>query len=143
MHSTTSPGGWFKPLVVLAILWNGMGIYNFYAQLTISAENIAKLPVPEQALMTDVPLWTTIAFAIGVFGGTLGSIGLLIQKAWAKVPLLLSFVAVFFQMGYWLFFTTAVEVYGPTTYFMPIVVILVAYLLLKLCLNGVRKGYLN
>jgi len=46
-------------------------------------------------------------------------------------------------MGYWLFFTTAVEVNGPTTYFMPIVVILVAYLLLKLCLNGVRKGYLN
>jgi len=57
--------------------------------------------------------------------------------------LLLSLIAVFFQMTYWLFFTKSVVVYGPTTYIMPLVVILIAYLLLKLCLNGIRKGYIH
>ena len=143
MNSLTSPATWFKPLVVIAILWNLMGIYNFYAQTTMSANEISNLPAAEQAIMGHIPLWTTIAFALGVFGGTIGSIGLLIQKAWSKTPLFLSLIAVFFQMGYWLFFTKAVEVYGPTTYIMPLVVILIAYLLLKLCLNGMQKGYIN
>ena len=143
MNSLTSPATWFKPVVVIAILWNLMGIYNFYAQTTMSANEISNLPAAEQAFMGHIPLWTTIAFALGVFGGTIGSIGLLMQKAWSKTPLFLSLIAVFFQMGYWLFFTKAVEVYGPNTYIMPLVVILIAYLLLKLCLNGMQKGYIN
>ena len=142
MHSTTSPG-WYKPIVILAILWNCIGIFKFYFQLTMSTDEIAQLPAGEQDLMLDIPLWTTIAFGIGVFGGTLGSLGLLMKKAWSKTPLLLSFIAVFFQMTYWLFFTKSVVVYGPTTYIMPLVVILIAYLLLKLCLNGIRKGYIH
>lgn len=143
MNAPTSLPTWFKPLALLAILWNVMGIYNFYAQTTMSANEISQLPAAEQAIMSNIPLWTTIAFAIGVFGGTIGSLGLLLQKAWAKTPLILSLIAVFFQMSYWLFFTTAVQVYGPTTYIMPMVVILIAYLLLKLCLKGIQKGYIN
>jgi len=142
MHSTTSPG-WYKPIVILAILWNCIGIFKFYFQLTMSTDEIAQLPAGEQDLMLDIPLWTTIAFGIGVFGGTFGSLGLLMKRAWSKIPLLLSFIAVFFQMAYWLFFTKSVVVYGPTTYIMPLVVILIAYLLLKLCLNGIREGYIN
>jgi len=142
MHSTTSPA-WYKPIVILAVLWNCIGIFNFYSQLTMSADEIAQLPSGEQALMLDIPLWTTIAFGIGVFGGTLGSLGLLMKKAWSKTPLLLSLIAVFFQMTYWLFFTKSVVVYGPTTYIMPLVVILIAYLLLKLCLYGIREGYIH
>ena len=47
------------------------------------------------------------------------------------------------QMGYWLFFTKAVEVYGNSTYVMPLVVILVAYLLFRLSKKGIDKGYLR
>jgi len=80
MHSTTSPG-WYKPIVILAIVWNCIGIFNFYSQLTLSADEIAQFPTGEQALILGIPLWTTIVFGIGVFGGTLGSLGLLMKKA--------------------------------------------------------------
>ena len=96
----------------------------------------------EQALINNTPLWNTIAFALGVFGGSIGCVGLLMRKAWSMMALLVSLVAVVAQMTYWLYFTTAVEVYGNSTYVMPIIVILVAYLLFRLSNKGIKKGYL-
>ena len=93
--------------------------------------------------MNSTPLWSLVAFAIGVFGGAIGSLGLLIQKKWAFYPFLLSLVGVVAQMTYWLFFTKAVEVYGSGTYTMPVLVILVAFSLLRLAKNGIKKEYLN
>ena len=59
------------------------------------------------------------------------------------MALLISLVAVIAQMGYSLFFTTAVEVYGTSAYGMPMMVILIAYFLLRLSNNGIKKGYLT
>lgn len=140
--STVQLPKWLKAVVALAFVWNLMGIFNFYTQITLTEEAITALPLSEQELMNSTPLWSLIAFGIGVFGGTLGCVGLFIQKKWAFYPLLFSLIAVMAQMGYWLFFTKAVEVYGNSTYAMPMVVILVAYLLLRLSKNGVDKGYL-
>ena len=133
---------WFYPVTVVALLWNLMGIANFLLQLNLSPEDIAALPAAEQDLMNNTPLWSMIAFALGVFGGSIGCIGLLIRKAWSKVALLIALLAVTAQMSYWLFFTSAVEVYGPSTYGMPLLVIFVALLLVRLSNNGIKKGYL-
>lgn len=134
---------WFKPVVIIALLWNLIGVINFFIQVNLSEEAIAALTEAEQALMNSTPLWSLVAFAIGVFGGAIGSLGLLIQKKWAFYPLLLSLVGVVAQMTYWLFFTKAVEVYGSGTYTMPVLVILVAFSLLRLAKNGIKKEYLN
>ena len=134
---------WFKPVVIIALLWNLIGVINFFIQVNLSEEAIAALQEAEQALMNSTPLWSLVAFAIGVFGGAIGSLGLLIQKKWAFYPLLLSLVGVVAQMTYWLFFTKAVEVYGSGTYTMPVLVILVAFSLLRLAKNGIKKEYLN
>ena len=134
---------WFHAVVSIALLWNLMGIANFFMQINLSPEDIATLPEAEQALMNNTPLWSMIAFALGVFGGSIGCIGLLLRKAWSMVALLISLFAVMAQMSYWLFFTTAVEVYGPSAYGMPLLVILIAYLLLRLSNKGINKGYLT
>ena len=134
---------WFKPIVIIALLWNLIGVINFFIQINLSEEAIAALPEPEQALMNSTPLWSLVAFALGVFGGAIGSLGLLIQKKWAFYPLLFSLVGVVAQMTYWLFFTQAVDVYGSETYTMPVLVILVAFFLLRLAKKGIKEGYLN
>ena len=141
--STVQLPKWFKTVVALALVWNLVGIFNFYTQITLTEEAMVALPLAEQKLMNTTPLWSLIAFGIGVFGGSLGCIGLLIKKKWSFYPLLFSLIAVMAQMGYWLFFTKAVEVYGNSTYVMPLVVILVAYLLFRLSKKGIDKGYLR
>lgn len=142
MSSHSNPK-WFKPIVIIALLWNLIGVINFFIQINLSEEAIAALPEAEQALMNSTPLWSLVAFALGVFGGTIGSLGLLMQKKWAFYPLLFSLVGVVAQMTYWLFFTQAVDVYGSETYTMPVLVILVAFFLLRLAKKGIAKGYLN
>lgn len=142
MSSHSNPK-WFKPIVIIALLWNLIGVINFFIQINLSEEAIAALPEAEQALMNSTPLWSLVAFALGVFGGAIGSLGLLIQKKWAFYPLLFSLVGVVAQMTYWLFFTQAVDVYGSETYTMPVLVILVAFFLLRLAKKGIKEGYLN
>ena len=142
MSSHSNPK-WFKPIVIIALLWNLMGVINFFIQVNLSEEAIAILPEAEQALMNSTPLWSLIAFAIGVFGGTIGSLGLLMQKKWAFYPLLFSLVGVVAQMTYWVFFTQAIEVYGNGGYVMPSLVVIIAFLLLRMAKKGITKGYLN
>lgn len=133
---------WFYAVATIALFWNLMGVINFIMQISMTPAQIAELPVAEQNLLNNTPLWSIIAFALGVFGGSIGCIGLLLRKAWSIIALAVSLFAVLAQMSYWLFFTTAVEVYGPPTYLMPTLVIIVAYLLFRLSNKGIEKGYL-
>ena len=141
--SKNTPPKWFNTVVFIALLWNLLGLYFFLTELNMSPEDFAQKSAAEQELLKNIPLWSTIAYALGVFGGTIGCVGLLIRKAWSMMALLISLVAVMAQMSYWLFFTTAVEVYGPSSYAMPMMVILIAYLLMRLSNNGIKKGYLT
>ena len=79
--SKTKVPSWFKITVILAVLWNLAGIFSFFLQITLTQEYISGLPAAEQALLNHTPRWTNIAFALVVYGGAIGSIGLLIQKA--------------------------------------------------------------
>ena len=142
MSKSTLPK-WFNAVVFIALIWNLIGLYFFLTDLNMSPEEFALKPDTEQELLNNIPLWSMLANALGVFGGAIGCIGLLKKKAWSMMALLISLVAVMAQMSYWLFFTTAVEVYGPSSYRMPIMVILVAYLLMRLSNNGIKKGYLT
>jgi len=142
MSKNTLPK-WFNAVVFIALLWNLIGLYFFLTDLNMSPDDFAQKSAAEQQLLNNIPLWSTIAYALGVFGGTIGCVGLLIRKAWSMMALLISLVAVMAQMSYWLFFTTAVEVYGPSSYAMPMMVILIAYLLMRLSNNGIKKGYLT
>ena len=42
MSNINAPS-WFKIIVILAILWNLMGIFNFYIQITLTQEYISGL----------------------------------------------------------------------------------------------------
>ena len=142
MSKNTLPK-WFNAVVFIALFWNLIGLYFFLTDLNMSPEEFGLKPDAEQELLNNIPLWSMLANALGVFGGTIGCIGLLKKKAWSMMALLISLVAVMAQMSYWLFFTTAVEVYGPSSYGMPMMVILIAYLLMRLSNNGIKKGYLT
>ena len=53
-------------------------------------------------------MWVTGLFAIGVFAGALGTLGLVLRRRWARPLLLLSLVAVILQFGGWLLMTDAI-----------------------------------
>ncbi|MDF1661344.1 MAG: hypothetical protein P1V97_06210 [Planctomycetota bacterium] len=121
--------GTFNALSILAILWNLMGVLAFVAQQTMPIEELTKVPA-EQELFKSYPLWATIGFGFGVFGGFLGSITLLLRKSIAVPLLVASLAGVLVQQSFMYFFSDTLKVMGPSSAIMPTVVLVIAIALI-------------
>lgn len=91
---------WFWIVSVIALIWNGMGV-NAYLQQAYNTESYQAMYSDEQLeIAANTPSWVTAAFAIAVFAGVVGAIGLLLRKSWSVKFWLISLLAVIVQMGY-------------------------------------------
>ncbi|MEQ8325310.1 MAG: hypothetical protein RID18_00115 [Cytophagales bacterium] len=135
---------WFWVLAIFFLLWNLMGVFSFYAHTFISEEALAVLPENERALYGEYPFWTTIVFALAVFGGLLGSFGLILRKKWAKQAFLVSLLAIIPQMVHNVFFTHSMDVYGPgQAATMPVLVVAFGFFLVWFSTYSIKKGWLK
>ncbi|WP_222983616.1 hypothetical protein [Flagellimonas meishanensis] len=141
--STNKPPVWFWVVGVLALVWNIMGVMAYLGQAYMSIEDLEKMTQAQRELFEGQPAWVTAAFAIAVFGGTLGCIALLLRKKWAKTVFIISLLGIVGQFIYNLFLSNAIEVYGNQAIFMPIVVVVVGVLLVLLSKKGIQKGWLS
>ena len=132
-NETTKPPMWFWIVSVLALLWNLMGVYAYLMDAYMKDEMMASYSEPQKAIFETQPTWLTAAYAIGVFAGALGCIGLLIRKKWAKPVFVLSLLAVLARTLYYFFMTDATKVFDMIQgTILPIVVIIVSGLLIIL-----------
>ncbi len=134
---------WFWVLSVLALLWNLMGVIAYLAEAYMSDEAFKALPEAQQALYNARPSWVTGAFAIAVFAGTIGAIGLLMRKKWALSVFVISLFGVFGQMTYQFFLSETFEVMGNQFMIMPIAVILIAIALVFFSRSSIQKTWLR
>lgn len=134
---------WLKAISIFAIIWNLLGVGAYLMHTYISDEAIALLPESEKMLYSNIPTWYTVAFAIAVFGGFIGSVLLFFKKKLAISVLMLSLIGVFVQMYYNFFKSNSMEVYGPGSLVMPILVILFAIFLVGYARALNSNGYLS
>ncbi len=134
---------WFWVVAIISLLWNLMGVTTFFQYLFMSDEALSALSVAEQDLFNSYPIWIEIAFAIAVFGGTIGSIGLLIRKKWAKPAFVVSLIGIIPQMTHNLFMTNAWEVQGPGSAVMPVLVVIIGVFLFWFTAFAGRKNWLQ
>ena len=78
---------------VLALLWNGYGGYDYVMTQTNNAAYLANYTEAQRAYFNSFPMWMEAVWAIGVWGGVLGSILLLLRSKWAFHALLASLIA--------------------------------------------------
>ena len=69
----------FWVICSIALIWNAMGVINFFVQL--NPEMLASYRESERAMIVGRPAWATTGFAIAVFGGALGSLLLLLKNS--------------------------------------------------------------
>ncbi|MCQ8890865.1 hypothetical protein NQT72_15310 [Pseudoalteromonas carrageenovora] len=134
---------WLKPLAWAALIWNSLGVIAFVMQMIMTPELISKLPIDQQAAYSDIPLWSTIAFAIAVFGGLLGCIFLLKKKALAIPTFTVSLAAILLQQYYNFVVINSIDLLGASAVFMPILVIIIAIGLLYISIKGKQQSWLN
>ncbi len=133
----------FLVISIIALVWNLFGVMSYIMHVTMSPEALAQMPEAERALLESSPAWATGAFAIAVFSGVLGCVGLLLKKAWAAPLFLVSLLAIVVQFGHWLFVANAIEVYGMETVFMPLLVTAIAAFLVWYSRDAKSKGWLS
>lgn len=140
MTTTQKPPKSFWIISIVALIWNLMGVSAYLMQAFMTDEAIKNLPETEQALHMDIPAWVTAAFAIAVFGGTLGCLGLLLRKKWARLVFLISLIGIIVQMIHNVFISNNMDVYGPGAVIMPIMVLIIGVYLIMYSKSAIKKS---
>ena len=127
----------------VGLVWNLIGVMNFFGQTFMSDETMASLPQEQQDLFQAVPSWMTIVFAIAVFSGTLASVGLLIKKAWAVPAFLTSLLFIAVQVSYNLFAVDIGAILGTSAIFVTLSILIVGAFLYYYSKLSEKKGWLS
>lgn len=141
--STNKPATWFWIVTVITLLWNLGGVTSFVMHITMSEETLQAMSEDERGLYTNFPTWLTITYFIAVFGSVLGNVLLLMRRRVATPILVVSFMAIVLQMFYTVFMSKAVEVHGPISLGVPVLVFVIGAFLIWLSRHATAKGWLH
>lgn len=141
--TAAKPSTAFWIVSVLALLWNLMGVWAYIDHVTMTSETLLAKPIEEQSLYVNIPVWVTAAFAIAVWGSTLGCILLLVRKTWATPVFVIAFAAIIVQMIHQLFISKSIEVYGPGGAVMPVMIILIGAFMIWYSRSATARGWLK
>jgi hypothetical protein len=68
---------------ILAVLWNAIGCFDYYATQSKLESYMSQFTPEQLEYFYGFPAWVDASWAIAVWGSLLGSILLLARKAWA------------------------------------------------------------
>lgn len=142
MNTITKPTPLYWLISTVALFWNFMGIIAYLGQAYISDDALKMLPEENQLYFSNVPAWVTAAFAVAVFGGFLGAIGLIIRKKWSYFLFVISFLALVAQHVYNFFIQNYIEMTGSKM-ILPIVTFIVALFLIYFSKQKSQQGVLK
>ena len=131
-----------KVVAIVALLWNLLGCLAFFSDLRLSPDDLARLPEAQQALYAARPGWAVAATAVAVFGGVLGSIGLLLRRKWAFPVFVLSLLGILVQDFGLFVLAEGASLAGPVAVVMQGIVLLVGIALVLLGRKGIARGWL-
>ena len=85
---------WLWAASGLGILWNLYGVYQYVGTFTESgkAAMTSGMTASQAAIYLSLPAWISAVFAVGVFGGTIGSVLLALRLRTARAVFAVSLV---------------------------------------------------
>ena len=142
--STAKPPAWYWVVSALALLWMLFGVLAWFADLMMDESALAQMSDAQRHLYASRPQWVFVVYAIAIFSGLIGAIGLLMRKAWAIPALAVSLVAVIVQFGYTLLGMDAIRVLGASAALpFPIVIFAIGALLLWFATRSRKSGWIR
>ena len=110
-------------VVVLGVIWNGFGGYDYTMSQSRNAEYLAQFPPEMIELLDSFPLWADVMWALGVWGSVVGTILLALRSRHAATAFLVSLLgaSVNFIHGFTQDMPEALQ--GPATTILPFVIV--------------------
>ena len=139
----TKPPTWFYVVAVIIILWECIGCYAYVSQVSMSATDMAQLPIAQQEIWKMVPAWVTSAYALAVWVGLAGGIALLLRLKISRSLFIVSLIAVVVQFG-WIFAATPIlTTVGPTAAVFPAFIVAVGAMAVWFSGKAAGHGWLR
>ncbi|MBA4070766.1 MAG: hypothetical protein C0497_02875 [Gemmatimonas sp.] len=132
---------WFRPVGIVALLWNLLGCAAYLADVMMTPEAVAQLTAAQQAMYAARPSWAVAATAVAVWFGAAGSLGLLLRKRWAT-PLFITSLAALIVQDVWLFLLSGVAQVDPVAVVLQALVLLIAIGLVLLGRKAAAQGWI-
>ncbi len=127
-----------------ALIWNLFGLIVYFMQVSASPEELAAAYTAEQVdFMMSTPKWATSAFAIAVNAGVLGSLFLLLRKAWAVPMFVISLVAVLIQNVNSFVLNDVMALFGTTPAIIQSAIVIIGVLLIWYSRGAKDKGWIS
>jgi len=138
--SSSSPPAWFRIFALIGLAWNGFGVAMYLSAVGVFGDPAAGMSEAERQAAESIPAWIMGAFAAGTFSGLIGSLGLLLRKAWAQPVLIFSLLALLILEGWIMFLSGALEAFGVAV---PTIVVVGAVLLATLAVHARKRRWLT
>jgi len=134
---------WYLPVTIAALLWNLMGCGAYLSDVLLTADDVAKMSADRQALYASRPGWAVAATAVAVWGGALGSLGLILRRRWALPLLSASLIGLVVQDVAMFVLSDVLKVNGSVVLGLQGLVLAIAVALLWLARTANAKGWLR
>lgn len=127
-----------------AILWNGIGALDYLMTEIRNPSYMASFSAEQLAYFDGTPAWATATWALGVWGGVLGSILLLLRKRFAVPVFAVSLVSAALTFFYNYVLSDGLQIMGGAgALLFSGVILVVAGLLLLYSHNMARNATLR
>jgi hypothetical protein len=134
---------WFVPVAVVALLWNALGCVAYLYDVTITADDVAKMDAAQQAMYAARPAWSISATAVAVWFGALGCVGLVLKRRWSLPVLAISLLGIIVQDIALFALSGAGAAAGPVVYVLQGIVLVVGIGLVLMSRQGIKQGWLR
>lgn len=135
---------WYWIVSALALVWMLFGVLAWLADVTMDESALAQMTEAQRQLYTSRPQWLFVVYAIAIFSGLVGAIGLLMRKSWAIPAFAVSLVAIIVQFGYTFLVMDTLEVLGAAAALpFPIVIFAIGVLLLWFAMRSKKVGWIR
>lgn len=135
--------GWYWAVAGVALLWEAMGCYAYVTQVSMDSAALARLPAEQRDIWAAMPGWAVGAYAVAVWAGLLGAIGLVLRRSWARLAFAASLLGVIVQFGWTFLATPILETMGASAAAFPAFILLAAALLLWFSGVAAKRGWLR
>ncbi|MBT8244751.1 MAG: hypothetical protein HKP48_06155 [Winogradskyella sp.] len=134
---------WYWIVSLLALLWYGLGIYYYLSQ-AYNTSAYRAMYTPEQLMVVDkMPAWAIGAFAVAVFTGIIGVIGMFLRKEWSKTLFLISLAGIIVQYIYNVFIGKMYELFSLPENIRYFIIPIIAYLLYYIVSDVSKRQWFN
>ena len=143
-HASTTPPMWYWIVSGLALVWMIVGVLAWTMDWLMDPAALEAMTEGQRQLYTSRPQWLFVVYAIAIFSGLFGAIGLLLRKAWATWMFVISLVAIVLQFGYTFMVMNAIELIGAAAAVpVPLVIVTLGALVLWLSVHAGKAGWLR